>query len=82
VRDYNILKEDETKFLESICRQCMDQFQEIHYDELRGLCLPNSILKLLQALHFILYGIVNNIYRPTSTSTDLDRCQRLLFRKQ
>ena len=60
----------------------MKQFQEIHYDELRGLCLPLSILEIFTSLQFILYGIVNNIYRPTSSSTDLDRCQWLLFRKQ
>jgi len=62
----------------------MKQFQEIHCDELRGLCLPASILKIFTSLHCILYGIVNNIYiyRPTSCSTDLDRCQWLLFRKE
>ena len=60
----------------------MNQFQDLHYDDLRGLCLPPSTLKIFTALRFILYGIVNNIYRPTSCSTDLDRCQRLLFRKQ
>jgi hypothetical protein len=67
---------------ESIWRQCMKQFQEIHYDELRGLCLPPSILKIFTSLHCILYGKANHIYRPTSCSADLDRCQWLLFRKQ
>ena len=47
----------------------MYQFQEIHYNELRGLCLPPGILKKLTSLYFIVrvYRIVNNIYRPTSS---------------
>jgi hypothetical protein len=40
----------------------MKQFQEIHYDELRGLRLPLGILKIFTSLNFILYGIVNYIY--------------------
>jgi len=60
----------------------MKQFQEIHYDVLRGLFLPPSILKIFTSLYCILYGIVNYIYRSTTCSTDLDRCQWLLFRKQ
>jgi hypothetical protein len=59
----------------------MNHFQAIHYDKLRSLCLSHSILKIFTSLNFKLYWIVNNIYRPTSSSADLDRRQWLLFVK-